>query len=135
MATVIYLAMFLSCLQTAIAFMDPCTFYPKGFIPKNETENVIITPSCLEGTIDWNYPRGSLKVLFNQPKPYSLCLTDWIGGGSFTIYDNSFGKMTHLKMLSSEAQCIQSNGHHAVLKVEAPSMQTYMGGFTYEIKY
>lgn len=71
------------------------------FIPKNETENVIITPSCLEGTIDWNYPRGSLKVLFNQPKPYSLCLTDWIGGGSFTIYDNSFGKMTHLKMLSS----------------------------------
>ncbi|XP_063420315.1 uncharacterized protein LOC134705527 [Mytilus trossulus] len=134
MQTKIFFATFLS-VQTVIAFLDPCTVYPKGFIPKNETETIVITPSCLKGIIDWNYPRGSLKVLFNEPKPYSLCLIDWLGGDAFTIYDNSFGKMTQLKMLSSENQCIQSNGNHAQLKVEAPPEQRYMGGFTYEIKY
>lgn len=122
------------CLGYSTAFMDPCTFYPRGFIPTNETETVIPTPSCQKGVIDWNYPRGSLDIHFSQEMPFQLCVKDWLGGDAFTIFDNTLGKEILLNILSRENQCIRSHDHKVILDVKAPPSQRYMGGFSFEIK-
>jgi hypothetical protein len=59
-----------------------------------------LSPLTLRFLIDWNYPRGSLDIHFNQQVPFQLCVKDWIGGDAFTIFDNTLGKVILLDTLS-----------------------------------
>ena len=38
-----------------------------------------VPPQCQNGSVWWNYPQGTLQVVFHSPRPAIVCLTAPLG--------------------------------------------------------
>ncbi|WAR18696.1 hypothetical protein MAR_000534, partial [Mya arenaria] len=95
------------------------------------TANITVPVSCTNGTFYWNYPRGHAILQFkNYGKTTAICLSDIVGGGMFTITDETHDKQLD-QLLRAERVCTDDSEDSFVIQVDAPKFQTYVGGFAY----
>ncbi|ESO86853.1 hypothetical protein LOTGIDRAFT_166855 [Lottia gigantea] len=123
-------------------FNDPCTLMPNGpALPgDDEIKDVFTTTSCLNGSIWWNYPRGTLRVHFrytDSSKEFRVCLKSGIGPSFRAAYDVTGGKhkVFPVPQGRDEEQCTESVAAEIILLVEQPPFQTYMTLYDYKLEF
>ncbi|XP_052766171.1 uncharacterized protein LOC128207348 isoform X2 [Mya arenaria] len=117
--------------------LSPDSYHSQSGIPEDAdwTANITVPVSCTNGTFYWNYPRGHAILQFkNYGKTTAICLSDIVGGGMFTITDETHDKQLD-QLLRAERVCTDDSEDSFVIQVDAPKFQTYVGGFAYEVKF
>ncbi|ESO83081.1 hypothetical protein LOTGIDRAFT_169717 [Lottia gigantea] len=96
--TVIYVVVILVCIGVVgcSGFNDPCTIQPTWWGQDAATENGIkdatANITCTNGSVWWNYPRGRLRLNFDNSIPgreFRVCLSGNMMGSFRSIMDIS----------------------------------------------
>ncbi|XP_059146743.1 uncharacterized protein LOC131934678 [Physella acuta] len=94
-----------------------------------------VPKNCTSGDVDWNYPKGYLKLGLNLPgQTFSLCLEAAWATSITGVMDVTEGRDVELPLPSEGVEsCAKSAHSTVVLMVSSPSWQTYMTGFNYKV--
>lgn len=129
---------------TAYNWNDPCNLMPQGPRNKTSTINVNVATSCHNGTFDWNYPQGTINLIFHNQNRLSMsvCLRDYLGGDVFTIHDITGGQFTPMEVFNgrlhgfanAKETCSPYHKTDITLQFKAPPTMYYMGEVAYRLK-
>ncbi|XP_059146750.1 uncharacterized protein LOC131934684 [Physella acuta] len=94
-----------------------------------------VPKNCTFGDVDWNYPKGYLKLRLNLPgQTFSLCLEEAWATSITGVKDVTEGRDVELPLPSAGVDSCAKSAHSTVeLLVSSPHGQTYMTGFNYKV--
>ncbi|CAL1531682.1 unnamed protein product [Lymnaea stagnalis] len=124
--------------HSQVAFDDPCTLttYVSNFLDKDFVLNVTVPQDCSTGTVNWNYPRGSLLLKAIRPgsQEFTLCIEEGWGTSIGSIRDRSGGRDEPIDLPTAvKPACTTSVDSQTALLLHAPAAMLYVTIFNYNI--
>nr|KAG5714347.1 hypothetical protein BaRGS_018564 [Batillaria attramentaria] len=95
-----------------------------------------VPSQCSNGSIWWNYPRGTLVVTFTQSSPFTVCLKPEIGPLLSSVHQAVNGQSVEVKNpQEGEEVCMPHADTMVQVLLEEPPFQTYMTLYDFRINF
>ncbi|XP_033756736.1 uncharacterized protein LOC117339317 [Pecten maximus] len=107
--------------------------------PDNAPADDNVDMHCKNGSINWNYPIGTINLHFNDECDFTVCFLDEIGAGVLELSDITSGVPKMFPTLfhgddPEKEYCLGSVNSNLVIKMHAP-FHAYMASFSYQLRY
>ncbi|XP_069134421.1 uncharacterized protein [Argopecten irradians] len=125
--------------QTDRCAQDPENGQTNIHHPDNAPSDFYVDMTCTNGSINWNYPIGTIRLHFKTDHDFVVCFLDEIGTGVLQLSDVTTGVSRIFPTLyhgddANEAYCVTSVNNNLVIEMHAP-FHAYTASFSYQIKY
>ncbi|XP_070187157.1 meteorin-like [Littorina saxatilis] len=133
-----FVACVLCCGVLGSGWGDPCTVIPGGNSLTESGGEVTAPSNCTEGSVWWNYPRGTLQVNFHtdQNRPFTVCLTPSLGPLLNSVAQLYGGHRFAVRSPSEgETVCLPRADTTVTAMLEQPNFQTYMTLYDFTLSF
>ncbi|KAK6186007.1 hypothetical protein SNE40_008126 [Patella caerulea] len=122
------------------AYYDPCTILPRGSAEDGTVLDVFSNNTCTNGSLWWNYPRGSLRLHFRSSdatKQFKVCLGVDIGASFRSIFDVTNGghRPVPVPQERGTESCTDTVASEIILLIKSPTYLTYMTLHKYRLVF